>query len=100
MFVCGNVYCVLHTWLTYRCLYDGNVVVGRHKVFYLQLVLCVVSAVSLVMTGVFYASKHYVVSSFSEWIMCCSLVIFFLTFYGDVKRNPRVGVMNDNSAGI
>ena len=90
-----NIYSKL--FFNYRYQGVKNAASRRKQMFRVQCVLSFICWASLITTGVFYACANYVVSSVAEWIMCCSFMTFFLTFYRDSEKNPRVGVAAVNN---
>ena len=108
VFVLGNVYCALHTYLSYATIRLNTTTKTTTVV---RLTLCVVSFAGLVATFVFmrvalsklravvdlsrverlhWGEVHpgwveHVVSAVFEWVVALAFLAFMATFYGDLK---------------
>ena len=92
VFVSGNVYCCLQTWLSYKCLRISS---GTGKVW-VQFVLNGVAVLGFILTIAFFLpEERRIVSTFSEWVMCVAFLLYFITYYQDFKKPlPRRMITN------
>ena len=113
VFILGNVYCWLQSYLTYVSIGEMN----TKRRFIVRIMLSMCSALFFVFTFLFgsisrnkargtkvnslhWNSKNpgysaHLASTFSEWIMAICFLLFFLTFYHEFKTlDSRVRISN------